>query len=46
MVYGGAVDAVIGRPPPATGDAVLVADAAREEVGWGVYNATSMFRVR
>lgn len=46
MVYGGAVDAVIGRPPPNTGDAVVVADATRQLIGWGVYNPSSMFRVR
>ncbi len=46
MVYGGAVDCVIGRPPPGVGDAVLVADAARQPLGWGVFNPHSMFRIR
>ncbi|KAG2451961.1 hypothetical protein HYH02_003734 [Chlamydomonas schloesseri] len=46
MVYGGAVDCVIGRPPPGVGDVVVVADANRRPIGWGVFNPHSMFRVR
>lgn len=46
MVYSGAVDRVIGRPPPTTGDIVLVADGTEKPIGWGFYNSTSMFRVR
>jgi PUA-like domain len=45
-VYGGAVDCVIGRPPPAAGDAVVLADSRLVPIGWGVFNPTSMFRVR
>ncbi|KAF3623706.1 hypothetical protein BC332_20151 [Capsicum chinense] len=46
MVYSGAVARVIGRPPPNTGDIVLVADGTEKPIGWGFYNSTSMFRVR
>ncbi|KMZ71778.1 Ribosomal RNA large subunit methyltransferase I [Zostera marina] len=46
MVYSGAVDRVIGRPPPKTGDVVLVADGAEKPIGWGLYNSVSMFCVR
>ena len=46
LVYGGAVDRVIGRPPPLSGVPVVVADGAGAAVGWGVYNPDSMFRVR
>lgn len=46
MVYSGAIDRVIGRPPPTTGDIVLVADGTEKPIGWGFYNSTSMFRVR
>ncbi|GLC36295.1 hypothetical protein PLESTF_001731500 [Pleodorina starrii] len=46
MVYGGAVDCVIGRPPPGIGEPVLVSDASRRPLGWGVFNPHSMFRVR
>ncbi|EFJ46677.1 hypothetical protein VOLCADRAFT_81786 [Volvox carteri f. nagariensis] len=46
MVYGGAVDCVIARPPPGIGEPVMVTDASRRPVGWGVYNPHSMFRVR
>ncbi|CAA6668650.1 unnamed protein product [Spirodela intermedia] len=35
MVYSGAVDRIIGRPPPKT-----------EAIGWGLYNSVSMFCVR
>ncbi|KAM1122877.1 hypothetical protein FF1_004332 [Malus domestica] len=46
MVYSGAVDRIIGRPPPKTGDIVLVADGAEKPIGWGMYNSVSMFSVR
>ncbi|KAK3025095.1 hypothetical protein RJ639_044335 [Escallonia herrerae] len=46
MVYSGAVDRIIGRPPPKTGDVVLVADGTEKPIGWGLYNSVSMFCVR
>ena len=46
MVYSGAVDCVKGRPPPAAGDAVVLADGSGAAIGWGAYNPESMFRVR
>ncbi|TKY68554.1 Ribosomal RNA large subunit methyltransferase I [Spatholobus suberectus] len=46
MVYSGAVDRIIGRPPPKTGDIVLVADGTERPIGWGLYNSVSMFCVR
>ncbi|PIA48299.1 hypothetical protein AQUCO_01400714v1 [Aquilegia coerulea] len=46
MVYSGAVDRIIGRPPPKTGDIVLVADGTEKPFGWGLYNSVSMFCVR
>ncbi|XP_021299440.1 uncharacterized protein LOC110428084 isoform X8 [Herrania umbratica] len=46
MVYSGAVDRIIGRPPPKTGDIVLVADGTETPIGWGLYNSVSMFCVR
>ncbi|GAA0184607.1 RNA methyltransferase [Lithospermum erythrorhizon] len=46
MVYSGAVDRIIGKPPPKTGDMVLVADGTEKPIGWGFYNSVSMFCVR
>ncbi|XP_020227536.1 uncharacterized protein LOC109808804 [Cajanus cajan] len=46
MVYSGAVDRIIGRPPPKTGDIVVVADGTERPIGWGMYNSVSMFCVR
>ncbi|KAG0447973.1 hypothetical protein HPP92_028076, partial [Vanilla planifolia] len=46
MVYSGAIDRIIGRPPPKTGDVVLVADGSEKPIGWGLYNSVSMFCVR
>ncbi|XP_024960073.1 uncharacterized protein LOC112500736 isoform X2 [Cynara cardunculus var. scolymus] len=46
MVYSGSVDRIIGRPPPKTGDIVLVADGTQTPIGWGLYNSFSMFCVR
>lgn len=45
-MYSGAVDRIVGRPPPKTGDVVLVTDGAEKPVGWGLYNSVSMFCVR
>lgn len=45
-VYGGAVDRVVGRPAPLSGDPVVVCNGAEEPFAWGVYNPTSMYRVR
>eukprot|EP00887_Chlorella_sp_A99_P007358 scaffold2.g7358.t1 len=46
IVFGGAVDRVVGRPAPRAGDCVVVCDGADRPIGWGVYNPHSMFRVR
>ncbi|XP_020528561.1 uncharacterized protein LOC18443228 isoform X2 [Amborella trichopoda] len=46
MVYSGAVDRIIGRPPPTTGDVVFVTDGTQKPIGWGLYNSVSMFCVR
>lgn len=46
MVYSGAVDRIIGKPQPKTGDIVLVADGTEKSIGWGLYNSKSMFCVR
>ncbi|KAI3496610.1 hypothetical protein L1887_38979 [Cichorium endivia] len=46
MVYSGAVDRIIGKPPPKTGEMVLVADGTQKPIGWGLYNSCSMFCVR
>ncbi|KAJ7567382.1 hypothetical protein O6H91_02G144500 [Diphasiastrum complanatum] len=46
VVYGGAVDRVIGRPPPQTGDVVMVTDGTEKAIGWGMFNSVSMYRVR
>ncbi|XP_010534774.1 PREDICTED: uncharacterized protein LOC104810275 isoform X2 [Tarenaya hassleriana] len=46
MVYSGAVDRIIGKPPPQTGDIVIVADGSEKPIGWGLYNSVSMFCVR
>ncbi|KAJ0253277.1 RlmI [Hirschfeldia incana] len=46
MVYSGAVDRIIGKPPPQTGDVVIVADGTESPIGWGLYNSVSMFCVR
>ncbi|KAJ8762664.1 hypothetical protein K2173_010685 [Erythroxylum novogranatense] len=46
MVYSGAVDRIIGKPPPKIGDIVLVTDGTEKPIGWGLYNSMSMFCVR
>lgn len=46
-LFPGAIDCVIARPPPSTGDPVLVVDGTRESVlAYGVYNPESTFAVR
>lgn len=44
IVYGGAVETV--TLDPVTGDPVIVVDHVGAVVGWGVFNADSMYRVR
>ena len=46
IVYGGAIDRVVGRPPPNAGDVVLLCNGADEPFAWGVFNPNSMYRVR
>ena len=46
MVYSGAVDRIVGRPPPEAGDSVLVTNGALHPIAWGLYNPVSMFSVR
>ncbi|QCD85980.1 ribosomal RNA large subunit methyltransferase I [Vigna unguiculata] len=46
MVYSGAVDRIIGRPPPKTGDVVLVADGTEKPIGWGLIDAAVEVRRR
>lgn len=46
IIYEGAVDSVIGRPPPSAGTPVIVADGARRPLAWGVFNPASQYRVR
>lgn len=46
MIYEGAIDCVIGRPPPGPGDPVLVSSNDREIFAWGVFNPNSLYRVR
>ncbi|KAH9302637.1 hypothetical protein KI387_014220 [Taxus chinensis] len=46
MVYSGAVDRIVGRPPPKTGDIVLVTNESEKPIAWGIYNSVSMFSVR
>jgi hypothetical protein len=48
MVYSGAIERVVvpdGSELEA-GDPVVLADAAGVELGWGMFNPVSMFRVR
>ncbi|KAH8501227.1 hypothetical protein H0E87_016156 [Populus deltoides] len=45
-VYSEAVNRINGRPPPKTGDFVLVADGTEKPIGWGLYNSVSMLCVR
>ncbi|CAM9932704.1 unnamed protein product, partial [Choristocarpus tenellus] len=44
LVYGGAVAKVEGSPK--AGDIVDVVDSSGKFIAWGVYNPTSMYRVR
>ena len=46
VVYPGAIDCVIGRPPPKPGSLVLLCDGKRTPLGIGVYNPDSLFQVR
>lgn len=46
IVYSGAIDRVVGRPQPKTGDSVIVQDHNENTIGWGLFNSVSMFRVR
>ncbi|GFP83831.1 hypothetical protein PHJA_000526600 [Phtheirospermum japonicum] len=46
MVYSGAVDKIIGRPPPVTGDVVLITNGVEKLIGWVLYSSVSMFCVR
>lgn len=46
MVYSGAVDRIVGRPPPKTGDIVVVMNGLQQPIAWGIYNSVSMFCVR
>ncbi|KAK9830892.1 hypothetical protein WJX81_002094 [Elliptochloris bilobata] len=46
LVFNGALDRIVGRPPPRTGDCVVLADGAERVIGWGLYNSVSMYRVR
>ena len=46
LVFPGAVDAVLGRPPPDAGAPVLLADGDRAPFAWGFYNPHSLYRVR
>lgn len=45
-IYSGAIDRVLGRPAPTAGALVLVCNGAEEPFAWGVYNPSSMYRVR
>ena len=46
LVFSGALDRIVGRPPPRTGDCIVLADGAEKVIAWGMYNSVSMFRVR
>ncbi|KAI8472455.1 MAG: S-adenosyl-L-methionine-dependent methyltransferase [Monoraphidium minutum] len=46
MVYSGAIEKVLGSPPPRATDPVIVVAPDMVPIGWGVYNPASMFRVR
>lgn len=46
VVYPGAIDCVIGRPPPENGDVVIVCDGKRDPLGLGIINLDSVFAVR
>lgn len=48
IVFGGAVESVVAPrgAAPRSGDAVVVTDHAGAPLGWGAFNATSMYRVR
>lgn len=46
VIYPGAIDCIIGRPPPANGDLVVVCDGKRIPLGVGILNLESVFAVR
>ncbi|WPT16648.1 Ribosomal RNA large subunit methyltransferase I [Picochlorum sp. SENEW3] len=46
IVYTGAIDCVIGRPPPKAGDAVLLCNGDRRVIALGVINPESLYAVR
>ena len=46
LVFNGALDRIVGRPAPRTGDCIVLADGAERVIGWGLYNSVSMYRVR
>ena len=46
VVYPGAIDCIIGRPPPSNGDLVVVCDGKRIPLGVGILNLESVFAVR
>ena len=46
VVYPGAIDCIIGRPPPSNGDLVVVCDGKRVPLGLGILNLESVFAVR
>jgi len=46
LVFNGALDRIVGRPQPRSGDPIVLADGAERVLGWGVYNSVSMYRVR
>ena len=46
LVFNGALDRIVGRPAPRTGDCVVLADGAERIIGWGMYNSVSMYRLR
>lgn len=45
-VYGGAIDRVVGKPPPVGGAPVVVCNGSEDILGWGIFNPDSMYRVR
>ena len=46
LVFNGALDRIVGRPAPRTGDCVVLADGAERVIGWGMFNSVSMYRLR
>lgn len=46
IVYPGAIDCVIGRPPPKAGDPVLLCNGERKVMALGLINPDSLYAVR